>query len=277
MRLGIDVSQHQLTWAELRQRVRFAEEAGFDSAWVFDHFKPLYSDPKGPCLEGWTLLAALAALTTRIRLGALVTGVTYRHPSVLAAEAVTVDHISAGRLELGMGAAWFEQEHEELGIPFPGMKERAERLEEAIQLMRALMSQDGASFQGRYYRLERATYRPRPIQQPHPPIWIGARGERLMLPLVGRQADAWHAFGSLEDLRRKSAIVDEHARKAGRSPQAIVRCGSLSLSPRWDEVRRRALGLQQVGFSYLVVSWPSEGRARLEEFVRTLMPELAAA
>src|ERR687896_382178 len=114
MKLGIDLSQHQLTWDELHSRVRFAEGACFESAWVFDHFKPLYAAPNGPCLEGWTLLAALAATTDRIRLGALVTGVTYRHPSVLAAEAVTVDHVSNGRLEFGIGAAWFEQEHNEL-------------------------------------------------------------------------------------------------------------------------------------------------------------------
>jgi alkanesulfonate monooxygenase SsuD/methylene tetrahydromethanopterin reductase-like flavin-dependent oxidoreductase (luciferase family) len=109
MRFGLDVAQHQLTWPELLERVRFAEEAGFDGAWIFDHFKPLYGDPTGPCMEAWTLLAALAASTERIRLGALVTGVTYRHPSILAAESVTVDHVSNGRLEIGMGAAWFEQ------------------------------------------------------------------------------------------------------------------------------------------------------------------------
>ncbi len=277
MRIGLDVSQHQLTWQELRERVLVAEEAGFDGAWVFDHFKPLYGDANGPCLEGWTLLAALAALTTRIRLGNLVTGVTYRHPSILATEAITVDHISAGRLELGIGAAWFEGEHEALGLPFPRIKERAERLEEAIQLMRALMTQDRASFKGRHYHLDAATYRPRPVQRPHPPIWVGAGGEQLMLPIVGRQADAWHAFGSADDLARKSAVVDEHARKAGRDPRSILRSSSLSLSHPWPEVRRRAERLRLAGFSYLVVSWPAEGRPHLDEFVRTLLPELRAA
>src|SRR5919199_1555404 len=119
MRFGIDVSQHQLTWDELLARVRFAESAGFEGAWVFDHFKPLYGDPSGPCMEGWTLLAGLAAATTRIRLGTLVTGVTYRHPSLLAAEITTVDNIAAGRLEIGLGAAWNEHEHRELGFDFP--------------------------------------------------------------------------------------------------------------------------------------------------------------
>jgi alkanesulfonate monooxygenase SsuD/methylene tetrahydromethanopterin reductase-like flavin-dependent oxidoreductase (luciferase family) len=159
VRLGIDVSQHQLTWDELQARVHFAEEAGFDGAWVFDHFKPLYGDPRGPCLEGWTLLAALAASTQRIRLGTLVTGITYRHPSVLAAEAVTVDNVSGGRLELGVGAAWFQGEHNELGIPFPGRGERAMRLEETIQVMRLLMT-CGESLE----------------------LWIGARRRRAGTP-----------------------------------------------------------------------------------------------
>src|SRR5213593_196569 len=178
MRLGLDVAQHRLDWDELLKRVRFAEEAGFDGAWVFDHFQPLYGDRRGPCMEAWTLLAALAASSERIRLGALVTGVTYRHPSTLATEAVTVDHVSNGRLEMSLGAAWMETEHRELGIPFPPRKERFERLEEAVQVVTLVMTTDGATFEGRHYRLENATYLPRPVQRPHPPMWIGAGGPR---------------------------------------------------------------------------------------------------
>lgn len=277
MRIGLDVSQHQLTWAELVERTRFAEEAGFDGAWVFDHFKPLYGPSDGPCLEGWTLLAGLAAVTKRVRLGALVTGVTYRPPSILATEAVTVDHISGGRLELGIGAAWNEREHLALGLDFPAIRERAQRLEEAVQLMRALMTRDRASFNGQYYRLQNATYRPRPVQRPHPPIWIGAGGEQLMLPIAARQADAWHSYGSARELVRKSAILDDHARKAGRDPRSILRSTSLSLSEPWDRVRRRAEELRRAGFSYLVADWPSEGKRHLEQFVARVMPELTAA
>jgi F420-dependent oxidoreductase-like protein len=276
MRIGLDTAQHQLTWPELAERVQFAETAGFDGAWVFDHFKPLYGDPNGPCMESWTLLAGLAAVTSRIRLGALVTGITYRHPSILATEAITVDHISNGRLEIGMGAAWHEPEHEQLGIPFPPLKERAERLEEGVQVMRLLMTKDRASFGGRHYQLANATYHPRPVQRPHPPIWIGAGGEQLMLPIVARQADAWHAFGSDDSLARKSRLLDQMAEKAGRDPKAILRSASLSLSRPWDQVRRRAAQLRAAGFAYLIAEWPSEGKRRLDEFVEKVMPELAA-
>jgi F420-dependent oxidoreductase-like protein len=274
VRFGLDVAQHQLTWDELLSRVRFAEEAGFDGAWVFDHFQPLYGDPSGPCLEGWTLLAALAASTRRIRLGALVTGVTYRHPSVLAAEAVTVDQVSGGRLEIGIGAAWHEGEHRALGIPFPAIRERAERLEEAIQVMRLLFTQDGVTFEGEHYSLREATYHPRPLQQPHPPIWIGARGRKLTLPVAARQADVWHAFGSPEELSQESALVDRLAEGAGRDPGDIARSTSLSISGSLDDVRRSAEEFRDAGFTYLVVNWPSEGQGRLDEFVQVVMPTL---
>jgi F420-dependent oxidoreductase-like protein len=275
MRIGLDTAQHQLLWPELLGRVQFAESAGFDGAWVFDHFTPLYGDPNGPCMEAWALLAGLAAATSRIRLGVLVTGVTYRHPSILATEAITVDHISNGRLEIGMGAAWHEPEHEQLGIPFPPLKERAERLEEGVQVMRLLMTKDRATFAGRHYQLAKASYHPRPIQRPHPPIWIGAGGEQLMLPIVARQADAWHAFGSDDALARKSRLLDQLAEKAGRDPKAILRSASLSLSRPWDQVRRRAAQLRAAGFGYLIAEWPSEGKRRLDEFVEKVMPELA--
>lgn len=274
MRIGLDVAQHQLLWPELLERVVFAEQSGFDGAWVFDHFTPLYGNRNGPCMEAWTLLAGLAARTSRIRLGVLVTGITYRPPSILATEAITVDQISGGRLELGMGAAWHEPEHEQLGMPFPAIKERAARLEEGIQVMRLVMTKDRASFDGRYYRLEEASYHPKPVQQPHPPIWIGAGGEQLMLPVVARQADAWHAFGSQETLTAKSRLLDQLADRAGRNPKAILRSASLSLSQPWDRVRRRAETLRHAGFGYLVAEWPSEGRGRLEEFVEKVMPQL---
>ena len=277
MRIGLDVAQHQLLWPELAERVQFAESAGFDGAWVFDHFSPLYGDPNGPCLEGWTLLAGLAAITSRIRLGVLVTGITYRHPSVLATEAITVDHISNGRLELGLGAAWHQPEHEALGIPFPPIKERADRLEEGAQVIRLLMTKDRATFSGRHYQLRGASYHPRPVQRPHPPIWIGASGEQLMLPIVARQADAWHAFGSEDSMVRKSRLLDQLAEKAGRDPKAILRSASLSLSRPWDQVRRRAAQLRAAGFGYLIADWPSEGKGRLDEFVEKVMPELTAS
>jgi len=276
MRIGLDVAQHQLLWPELTERVQFAETAGFDGAWVFDHFKPLYGDPNGPCLESWTLLAALAAVTDRIRLGVLVTGITYRHPSILATEAITVDQISKGRLEIGMGAAWHQPEHQELGIPFPEIKERAERLEEGIQVMRLLMTKDRARFEGRHYQLDDASYHPRPVQKPHPPIWIGASGEQLMLPIVARQADAWHAFGAGQTLVAKSRLLDQLAAKAGRDPNRILRSASLSLSQPWDRVRRRAAELRDAGFGYLIAEWPSEGKRRLDEFAQKVLPELAA-
>lgn len=275
MRIDVDVSQHQLTWEEIRARVKFAEDAGFDGAWIFDHFKPLYGDPAGPCLEAWTLLGGLAASTSRIRLGTLVTGVTYRHPAVLAAQAVTVDHITGGRLDFGIGAAWFEREHNELGIAFPPARERAERLDEALAVFKAIMTDEGATFEGRHYRLRNAGYHPKPVQRPHPPIWVGAGGERLTLAIAARHADVWHWFGPVESLVRKSAILDQHAARAGRDPASIARSTMLSISEDWDEVRTSVSTLRSAGFTRLVVSWPSEGWPRLREFAEKMLPELS--
>jgi len=274
MKVGIDVSQHQLEWPEIRERVAWAEEVGFESAWVFDHFTALYGDRTGPCLEAWTLLAALAAVTTRIRLGALVTGVTYRHPSLLAAEVVTVDHVSAGRLNVGLGAAWHQEEHRRLGFEFPATVERIERLDETVQIIKGLLTTDGYDFEGRHFRLREAFYRPRPVQRPHPPIWIGANGTQVMLPLAARHADVWHGFGSASELAGKSAIVDRAAEAAGRDPAEIGRSTSLSISEPWDAVRREADQLRAAGFTDLIASWPSEGLARVEEFAGAVMPEL---
>jgi alkanesulfonate monooxygenase SsuD/methylene tetrahydromethanopterin reductase-like flavin-dependent oxidoreductase (luciferase family) len=136
------------------------------------------------------------------------------------------------------------------------------------------MTEDRVTFAGKHYRLEGATYHPRPVQQPHPPIWIGAGGERRTIPIAARHADVWHSFGSVEALERKAAVLDRAADAAGRDPATIVRATDLSISEAWGAVRKRALALAEFGFSYLIVSWPSEGWQRLEEFVEKVLPEL---
>jgi F420-dependent oxidoreductase-like protein len=275
MRFGLDVAQHQLSWDEIVARARLAEDAGFDGVWAFDHFKALYGDPKGPALEGWTVLAGLARETRRVRLGTLVTGMTHRQPSVLAAQVVTVDHLSGGRVECAVGAAWNEQEHRELGIAFPPAGERMDRLEEGVEAMRLLFSEDDVTYAGRCVRLEHATYRPRPIQRPHPPIWIGGTGRRRLLPIAGRLADVWHGWADdAEELRSMMAIVDRAAEEAGRDPKSILRASSLSISEPWDEVRRSYEWMAACGVGYLVVEWPSEGQGRLETFIGDVMPGL---
>jgi F420-dependent oxidoreductase-like protein len=274
VRVGLDVAQQRLEFAAMVSRVRLAEDTGFDGVWGFDHFQPMYGQGPGSCFEGWTTLAALAGLTRRIRLGLLVTGNTYRHPSLLAAEAVTVDHASDGRLELSLGAAWFEAEHRALGFEFPPTGERIDRLEEALQVLRLLLTADDVSFPGRHYRLDHATLRPRPVQAPYPPIWIGASGERRMLPLVARYADVWHAYGGVEELARKSRLLDELAESAGRDPAAILRATSLDLSQPVDDIRRDAEARRAAGFGYLVAGWPGEGETRVEEFATRVLPDL---
>ena len=259
---------------DLVARVRFAEDLGFDGAWGFDHFVPMYGQGPGNCFEGMTTLAALSTATARIRLGLLVTGVTYRHPSVLAAEAVTIDHASHGRLELALGAAWYEAEHRQLGVQFPPTGERFDRLEDALEMLSRLFSGEAVSYQGRVWNLEGAQMRPIPVQQPHPPIWIGGSGKQRTLPIAARWADVWHTYGTPEQLGALSARLDALAQRAGRDPHAILRASSLSLSEPLDEIRRAAHAMRDVGVGYLVCGWPGEGHARIEQFASTVMPEL---
>ncbi len=276
MRFGLDISQHQLTWDELVSRARLAEDAGLDGVWVFDHFTALYGDPRGPCLEAWTLLAGLARETSRVRLGTMVTGMTHRYPAVLAAEVVTVDHLSNGRVECAVGAAWNEQEHRQLGIPFPPVAERMDRLEEGVQALRRLFTEDDVTVEGRYVRVDHASYRPRPVQRPHPPIWVGGTGRRRTLPIAGRHADVWHGWADdAAELAEMTAIVDRAAEEAGRDPSAILRASSLSISEPWDEVRAAFDRMAGGRTGYLMIDWPSEGRGRLEEFLEQVLPTLA--
>ncbi len=275
MRFGLDVAQQRMPFDEVVSRVRFAEELGFDGAWGFDHFQPMYGEGPGECFEGMTTLAALAGQTSRIRLGLLVTGVTYRHPSVLTAQALTIDHASRGRLELSLGAAWFEPEHRALGIPFPATSERFDLLEDALEIVTRLMTGERVSYRGRRVSLDDAQMRPMPVQRPHPPIWIGGNGPKRTLPLVARYADAWHSFGSPSYLGELWTRVSQLAEEAGRDPAQILRAGSVSLSDPIDTVRQHVSSWRDAGWGYLVCSWPEEGRDRVEQFATEVMPEFS--
>src|SRR5256885_8328716 len=267
MRFGLDVAQQRMPWDEVVSRVRFAEELGFDGAWGFDHFQPMYGDGPGETFEAMATLAALAGLTSRIRLGVLVTGVTYRHPSVFAAEALTIDHASHGRLELSLGAAWFDKEHDELGIPFPSTGQRFDLLEDALEIVTRLFTGDVVSYEGRRVSLQDAQLLPVPVQHPHPPIWIGGSGPKRTLPLVARYADVWHSWGTPNSLQEANARVDELAQKAGRDPSSIKRASSLSLDDL-DTARKHAAKWQDAGYDYLVCGWPESGDAQVEKFAR---------
>jgi alkanesulfonate monooxygenase SsuD/methylene tetrahydromethanopterin reductase-like flavin-dependent oxidoreductase (luciferase family) len=274
MRFGLDVAQQRMSWDEVVRRVQLAEELGFEGAWGFDHLQPMYGEGPGETFEGMTMLAALAGVTSRIRLGLLVTGVTYRHPSVFAAQALTVDHASHGRLDLSLGAAWFDKEHHELGIPFPPLAERYALLEDALEIVTRLFSGEAVSYDGHAVSLRDARLRPVPVQRPHPPIWIGGSGPRRTLPIVAKYADAWHAFGSPNSLRDVSERLDQLAVDAGREPSAILRAGSLSLDDL-DTARRHAAKWRDAGYGYLVCEWPSAGADLVERFARDVMPEFA--
>jgi alkanesulfonate monooxygenase SsuD/methylene tetrahydromethanopterin reductase-like flavin-dependent oxidoreductase (luciferase family) len=273
VRLGIDVAQQRLEFDEVVGRVTFGEDLGFAGAWGFDHLRPMYGEGPGNCFEGMTTLAALAGRTTSIRLGLLVAGVTYRHPSVLAAEAVTVDHASGGRLDLGIGAAWYEPEHRQLGIDFPPTRERFDLLEDQLEIFLRLFTGEVVSYDGLRVSLDGAQLRPLPVQRPRPPIWIGGSGPRRTLPLVARYADMWHT-NTIADYRTASDHVDRLAEQAGRDPASIGRAASLSLSEPLNEVRRNTRARRDLGIDYLVCSWPGQGRRRVEEFWTTIAPEL---
>ena len=210
IRFGIQTGQQNVEWADLLDVWKKADAWGYDSLWNFDHFYPIFADPNGPCLEGWTTLAALAGATRRARIGTLVNGNTYRHPAVTAKMAATVDHVSGGRLNLGIGAGWFELEHRAFGIDFKTVRGRLEALDEACRIMKGLFTQDRTTVAGQHYTVTDAIGLPKPVQQPHPPIMIGGTGEKVLLKLVARHADMWNATGSAERMGRLIDVIDRH-------------------------------------------------------------------
>jgi F420-dependent oxidoreductase-like protein len=174
-------------------------------------------------LEGWTTQAVIAGFTSKIKLGTLVTGNVYRHPSVLAKIGATLDVLSKGRLFMGIGAAWNETEASAYGIPFPNLKERMRRLEEAVQIIKVMWTEDRANFGGKYYQIKNAYCNPKPIQVPHPPIMVGGSGERETLKIVAKYADACNIFGSTETVKRKLEILRDHCKAVGRDYDSVLK------------------------------------------------------
>jgi alkanesulfonate monooxygenase SsuD/methylene tetrahydromethanopterin reductase-like flavin-dependent oxidoreductase (luciferase family) len=231
LRFGLFLSQANKSLARVYDEFQMAEDLGFDHAWLVDHLVDTDGPPDHPCLEAWTLLAAIAARTTRIRLGVLVTSNTFRNPALLLKEAVTVDHISGGRLTLGLGSGWHEDEHRRYGIDLPEPAVRVDRFAEAVELISLLMSQPRTTFNGRHYRLDDAPLEPRPVQQPRIPILIAAHRPR-MLRLAARFADQWDTFaempgtatdGVTTTIEERIRALDEACLAIGRDPAEIRR------------------------------------------------------
>jgi F420-dependent oxidoreductase-like protein len=265
VRFGIQTPQQHGSWQEMLSLWQEIDTLGFDSAWVFDHFLPIFSDPTGPCLEGWTALSALAMVTQKTRLGVMVTGNTYRHPGVLAKMATTVDIISGGRLILGIGAGWFELEHQAFGIAFPKVAERLKKLDETLEVVKRLWTEDRVNFSGRYYQLKDALLNPQPVQKPHPPILVGASGEQVALGIVARHADIWNSFGSPTVFAHKIAALTEHCRRIGRDPDTIEKSVLLQVTLTDDqETKRKAR--EDEGWGALIGN-SDEVRQQIEQYV----------
>jgi F420-dependent oxidoreductase-like protein len=229
MRFAIFTGLGLTTWDAVRDLWLHADRSGWDAACVTDHFMPNTPDRTGDVMECWTTLAALAPLTSRMRIGTIVAGNTYRHPAVLAKMAAQVDIVSGGRLICGLGAAWQQNEHEAYGIPFYTVQERLARLDEACQVLKALWTQERSTFKGRYYELRDAPLAPKPVQRPHPELMIGGGGEKVTLKIVAKHADHWNVWGGPEVLARKGALLDGYCHAAGRDPRSIERSANMAL------------------------------------------------
>ena len=282
LRVGIKLSQdaplesYRRVWA-------IADEARFDHCWAMDHLATIGSiGDDRPIFDGWELLAAMAIATSHVRIGLLVTGMTYRNPALLAKIATTVDHLSGGRLEFGIGAAWATNEHEMYGIS--GLEHRVGLFSEGLQVIRSLWTQERTNFDGRYYKMRDAVANPKPVQEPYPPIWIGAGGPS-MLKLTARHADVWNVGGSagsqVESAVASSRQLDEACAAIGRDPSEIRR--SVQLPARGDpaEMVDRIRGFHDAGFTELVIMLSGGSMATDADPVKTaamlaekVLPEL---
>jgi alkanesulfonate monooxygenase SsuD/methylene tetrahydromethanopterin reductase-like flavin-dependent oxidoreductase (luciferase family) len=272
--------QHRMSIDEVRELWDFADETGWDSAWFFDHFTSIGGGDDGPCLEAWSLLAAMAERTRRVELGVFVSGITHRSPAILAKQAVTVDHLSGGRLVLGLGAAWNRREHAAYGLDFPSVGERVARVGEGLEIFRLLEREARSNYDGRFYRLTDAPFEPK-FRRGRLPILVGTKGPRMMLHLA-RWADAWEGGGAPDEMRRLGAMLDRACQTVGRRPEEISRGiladdGSPAGDPlaSQDAFRKHVAAYVQVGVEAFYFNVPSGKPSRaLRSITERVMPEL---
>jgi F420-dependent oxidoreductase-like protein len=223
MLFGVSIWPQYTTWEAMRHHGPLVEKLGYDYLFTWDHFMPIVGHPDGPNLECWQILSAWAMITSRVKIGALVSGNTYRHPTVLANMAATLDHISGGRAILGLGGGWFEHEHTAYGLPFDTVSIRLAKLAEAANVCRSLLDQPTSTFAGQYYQLQHARCEPKPVQK-RLPLMVGGSGERKTLRVVAEQADMWNGtFAPAAEFGRKVGILKEHCAAVGRDFNAIQR------------------------------------------------------
>jgi len=247
IRFGIQTGQQNVTWEELCQLWEKSDAWGYDSLWVFDHFYPIFvPDPTGPCMEGWTLLSALSQRTKRARIGALVNGNTYRNPCLTAKMAATLDVISGGRLNLGIGAGWYELEHQSFGIDFKTIPGRLQALNESVEIIKGMFTQDKTTLKGRHYQVSDAVCNPKPLTTPHPPIMIGGQGERTLLKIVARHADMWNSTGDADRMRHLINVINRHGDTVGRNTDEIEKTMMIALCYRAPKEREQMV-MQLIG------------------------------
>ncbi len=258
LRFGIKVAQMGGLYEQMEEAWLEADRLGFDTAWAHDHLLN-QDDFSAPEDEGWTALTALLARSERVRGGLMVGCNTFRHPAVLAKMCTTIDRISGGRLDVGIGAGWLEEEHREYGIELPSAADRIRMLDEACQIMKALWTERRATVEGRYYQVREACHEPKPVQRPHPPLMIGGSGEKLTLRVVARHANAWNFNGkSVEEYRHKANVLSEHCRAVGRDPAEIEHSAQFQ-PPAPADVEAFARRLREyvsAGVTHLIITCP---------------------
>jgi len=281
IRFSIQTPLEGATFAALARHWQAAERLGYYSCWLDDHFYGVVTPAWDDCLECWTLMAALARETSTLRFGTLVACNGYRPPALVAKMAASVDHISEGRLDFGLGAGWFEQEFTAYGYDFPPIGVRLRQLDEGLRICRKMWTEERATFEGRYFRVTEAYCNPKPVQKPYPPIMVGGGGEKVLLRIVAEHADRWNFGGSVAEFEQRIPVLDAHCQAVGRDPASIERSwfGTIVIEADEERLERRLAkrGLRQPGgaeqleeadgiFHRMIVGTPEQVIARIRAY-----------